>query len=60
MYVALYPFFQFVISPNIWTVMLTTSQEITVTNYTGEAWEHLKKVITVMGATFTPSMTGKK
>ena len=59
MYVALYPFFQFVTSPNTWTVMLTTSQEITVTNYTGEAREYLKKLITAMGATFTPSMTGK-
>ena len=39
--------------------MLTTSQEITVTNYTGEAREYLKKLITAMGATFTPSMTGK-
>ena len=59
MYVALYPFFQFVASPNIWTLILTTSQEITVTNYTGEAREHLKKLITAMGVTFTPSMTGK-
>ena len=59
MYVALYPFFQFVTSSNIWTLMLTTSQEITVTNYTGEAREYLKKLITAMGATFTPSMTGK-
>ncbi|KIJ92959.1 hypothetical protein K443DRAFT_684887 [Laccaria amethystina LaAM-08-1] len=33
--------------------------EITVTNYTGEAREYLKKLITAMGATFTPSMTGK-
>ena len=59
MYVALYPFFHFVTFPNVWTVMLTTSQEITVTNYTGEAREYLKKLITAMGATFTPSMTGK-
>ena len=58
MYVALYSF-QFITSSNIWTVMLTTSQEITVTNYTGEAREYLKKLITAMGATFTPSMTGK-
>lgn len=35
------------------------SQEITVTNYTGEAREYLKKLITTMGASFTPSMTGK-
>ncbi|KAF8987641.1 hypothetical protein BDQ17DRAFT_1435488 [Cyathus striatus] len=33
--------------------------EITLTNYTGEAREYLKKLITAMGATFTPSMTGK-
>ena len=58
MYVAFYPF-QFVTSSNILTLMLTTSQEITVTNYTGEAREYLKKLITAMGATFTPSMTGK-
>ena len=58
MYVALYSF-QFVTSSNIWRRMLTTSQEITVTNYTGEAREYLKKLITAMGATFTPSMTGK-
>lgn len=34
-------------------------QEITLTNYTGEAREYLKKLITAMGATFTPSMTAK-
>ncbi|KAF8877711.1 hypothetical protein BD779DRAFT_1677212 [Infundibulicybe gibba] len=33
--------------------------EITVTNYTGESREYLKKLITTMGATFTPSMSGK-
>ncbi|KAI0056886.1 hypothetical protein BV25DRAFT_1813329 [Artomyces pyxidatus] len=33
--------------------------EITVTNYTGEAREYLKKLIVLMGATFTPSMSGK-
>ncbi|TFK70491.1 hypothetical protein BDN72DRAFT_958770 [Pluteus cervinus] len=33
--------------------------EITVTNYTGEAREYLKKLITTMGATFTPSMSGR-
>ena len=59
MYVAFYPFFQFATSPNIWTIMLTTSQEITVTNYTDEAREHLKKLITAMGVTFTSSMRGK-
>ena len=57
MYVAHYPFFQF--ASNIWALMLTTSQEITVTNYTGEATEYLKKLITAMGATFIPSMMGK-
>ncbi|KAK2464910.1 hypothetical protein APHAL10511_002986 [Amanita phalloides] len=36
-----------------------SSHEITVTNYTGEAREYLKKLITAMGATFTPSMSGK-
>lgn len=34
-------------------------QEITVTNYTGEAREYIKRLITAMGATFTPSMTGR-
>ncbi|XP_006464077.1 hypothetical protein AGABI2DRAFT_180183 [Agaricus bisporus var. bisporus H97] len=33
--------------------------EITVTNYTGEAREYIKKLISSMGAKFTPSMTGK-
>ncbi|KAF8647813.1 hypothetical protein AX16_006533 [Volvariella volvacea WC 439] len=33
--------------------------EITLTNYTGEAREYLKKLITTMGATFTPSMSGR-
>ncbi|KAJ3510240.1 hypothetical protein NLJ89_g4795 [Agrocybe chaxingu] len=32
---------------------------ITVTNYTGEAREYLKKLITAMGAHFTPSMSGQ-
>ncbi|RXW21707.1 hypothetical protein EST38_g4150 [Candolleomyces aberdarensis] len=36
-----------------------TQHEITVTNYTGEAREYLKKLITTMGAQFTPSMSGK-
>ncbi|TFK17473.1 hypothetical protein FA15DRAFT_761050 [Coprinopsis marcescibilis] len=35
------------------------AHEITVTNYTGEAREYLKKLITTMGARFTPSMSGK-
>jgi twin BRCT domain len=30
-----------------------------VTNYTGEAREYLKKLITAMGAQFTPSMSGR-
>ena len=59
MYVSLYPLFQFVTSSNIWTLMLTTSQEITVTNYTGKAQEYLKKLSTAIGAVFTPSITGK-
>ncbi|KDQ49612.1 hypothetical protein JAAARDRAFT_165491 [Jaapia argillacea MUCL 33604] len=33
--------------------------EITVTNYTGEAREYLKKLITAMGAQFTASMSAK-
>ncbi|KXN86850.1 BRCT-containing protein 1 [Leucoagaricus sp. SymC.cos] len=33
-------------------------QEITVTNYTGESREYLKRIITAMGAKFTPMMTG--
>ncbi|KAF9037073.1 hypothetical protein BJ165DRAFT_1375475 [Panaeolus papilionaceus] len=32
---------------------------ISVTNYTGEAREYLKKLITTMGARFTPSMSGQ-
>jgi len=32
---------------------------ITVTNYTGEAREYLKKLISAMGAAFTPSMSGQ-
>lgn len=32
---------------------------ITVTNYTGEAREYLKKLINVMGATFTASMSNQ-
>ncbi|KAF9441018.1 BRCT domain-containing protein, partial [Macrolepiota fuliginosa MF-IS2] len=35
------------------------AHEITVTNYTGEAREYIKRLITAMGATFTPSMTGR-
>jgi hypothetical protein len=35
------------------------SQVITVTNYTGEAREYLKKLISAMGAAFTPSMSGQ-
>lgn len=38
---------------------LQQSQEITVTNYTGESREYLKKLIMAMGATFTPSMSGR-
>lgn len=34
-------------------------QEITITNYTGEAREYLKKLIQAMGAKFTPSMSGR-
>ncbi|KAH6906233.1 hypothetical protein BKA70DRAFT_439614 [Coprinopsis sp. MPI-PUGE-AT-0042] len=33
--------------------------EITVTNYTGEAREYLKKLIITMGARFTPSMSAR-
>ncbi|KAG5651886.1 hypothetical protein H0H81_007043 [Sphagnurus paluster] len=36
-----------------------TAHEITVTNYTGQSREYIKKLITAMGATFTPSMSGK-
>ncbi|KAI0271257.1 hypothetical protein BC834DRAFT_966777 [Gloeopeniophorella convolvens] len=36
-----------------------SAHEITVTNYTGEARDYLKKLISLMGATFTPSMSGK-
>ncbi|GLB37897.1 putative regulator of Ty1 transposition protein 107 BRCT domain containing protein [Lyophyllum shimeji] len=36
-----------------------SAHEITVTNYTGESREYIKKLIAAMGATFTPSMSGK-
>ncbi|KAI0935547.1 hypothetical protein AcV5_003952 [Taiwanofungus camphoratus] len=36
-----------------------SSHIITITNYTGKDREYLKKLITTMGAEFTPSMSGK-
>ncbi|KAJ6625562.1 BRCT domain-containing protein [Mycena sp. CBHHK59/15] len=36
-----------------------SSHEITVTNYTGEARDYIKRLIHSMGAKFTPSMTGQ-
>ena len=36
---------------------LTNPKEITVTNYTGEGREYLKRLIEVMGAHFTPNMS---
>ncbi|KAG6853738.1 hypothetical protein C0991_001873 [Blastosporella zonata] len=36
-----------------------SGHEITVTNYTGESREYIKKLIVAMGAVFTPSMSGK-
>ncbi|KAG6916328.1 hypothetical protein DXG01_007310 [Tephrocybe rancida] len=36
-----------------------SGHEITVTNYTGESREYIKKLIVAMGAKFTPSMSGK-
>ncbi|KAF9062435.1 BRCT domain-containing protein, partial [Rhodocollybia butyracea] len=36
-----------------------TEHKITITNFTGEAREYLKKLITIMGAEFTPSMSAK-
>ena len=38
---------------------LTSLKEITVTNYTGEAREYLKRLIEVMGARFTPNMSSQ-
>ncbi|KAG9122115.1 hypothetical protein FRC07_001643 [Ceratobasidium sp. 392] len=35
------------------------NQLITITNYTGDSREYLKKLIAAMGGTFTPSMTSK-
>jgi mediator of DNA damage checkpoint protein 1 len=35
-----------------------SAQKITVTNYTGESREYLKRLITTMGAEFTPNMSG--
>ncbi|KAF7376219.1 hypothetical protein MSAN_00037000 [Mycena sanguinolenta] len=35
-----------------------TKHKITVTNYTGEAREYLKRLIQIMGAEFTPNMSG--
>jgi len=43
----------------ILSVLILCLQEITVTNYTGEAREYIKRIITAMGAKFTPMMTGK-
>jgi hypothetical protein len=40
-------------------IQLIHSQVVTVTNYTGEAREYLKKLISAMGASFTPSMSGQ-
>ncbi|KAF9499450.1 hypothetical protein BDN71DRAFT_1442113 [Pleurotus eryngii] len=36
-----------------------SAHEISITNYTGEAREYIKKLIETMGATFTPSMTSR-
>ncbi|THV02405.1 hypothetical protein K435DRAFT_717243 [Dendrothele bispora CBS 962.96] len=36
-----------------------SSHEITISNYTGEAREYLKKLIVTMGAVFTPSMSSR-
>lgn len=38
---------------------LTNPKGITVTNYTGEAREYLKRLIEVMGARFTPNMSSQ-
>jgi len=38
---------------------LTSLKEITVTNYTGEAREYLKRLIEVMGARFTANMSSQ-
>ncbi|KAJ7178477.1 hypothetical protein C8R43DRAFT_1117863 [Mycena crocata] len=35
-----------------------SKHEITVTNYTGEARDYIKRLISTMGARFTPNMTG--
>lgn len=34
-------------------------QEVTVTNYTGQSRDYLKKLIDLMGGKFTASMSGK-
>jgi len=49
----------FIQSPLTFQSLTSKSQEITVTNYTGESREYLKKLITAMGAQFTPSMSGR-
>ncbi|KAJ3910299.1 hypothetical protein F5879DRAFT_1058529 [Lentinula edodes] len=35
------------------------THEITITNFTGEAREYIKKLVCIMGAKFTPSMSSK-
>jgi len=44
--------------PMLRCIFLVHSNLITVTNYTGEAREYLKKLISAIGATFTLSMSG--
>jgi hypothetical protein len=41
----------------LWFIFSLATQEITVTNYSGAARDYLKKLIQVMGARFTPSMS---
>jgi mediator of DNA damage checkpoint protein 1 len=40
-------------------ILYSDEQEITVTNYQGDARDYLKKLIEVMGAKFTPTMSGR-
>lgn len=51
---------------HVWFLYLTRKtfthrygQEVTVTNYTGQSRDYLKKLIDLMGGKFTASMSGK-
>ena len=47
------------LAPFSQAISYSYKQEITVTNYQGDAREYLKKLIEIMGAKFTPTMSGR-